>query len=220
MHPCYRLIATRRSPVTSLHALGAVCWAAGLAACAGAPARVSPGQAWPDQPSDYSDEYERWTRHDTLRDGVDMILDARATLLTTGWRAAFVSKQARLERLSPAETQEISRSEQQQADEYWEITLVIATQQHDWNDLTKNQRSMWVMRLCGAGDRCVKPEPVHRDRRPADVLGHWFRGVGPFHEVYRLRFPKKTSTGEPLWEEGAPLSLRMGSVLGAIEMRW
>lgn len=188
-------------------------------ACSG-PAAVRLQDGWPAVSIDYEDAYERWTRDDDARRGLDLVADITATLKSPEWRAAYVAERARRALLSPEQRARLEAEQRAEAEQYWEFEMLVATYHYTWNDFARRAKSMWRLSL-SAGDREVAPASIHEDRRPRGEIEAWFPALGPFHRAYIVRFPKTTADGLPLvGPDTKSLTLRVGSALGAVALVW
>jgi hypothetical protein len=190
-----------------------------LAGCGAGP--VSLDDSWPSQAGDYDDAYQRWTRHDRAYHGVDMVIDAHATLKAPEWRVAYAAAKARRARMQPDARAELFADEQKQMSEFWDVQLVVATHDYPVSDFSSNASSMWRMTLIGDGGREVMPITVKQDSRSRAEISAWFPALTPFHKAYVMRFPKTAEDGQPLVTAESPrLELRIGSALGTVNLVW
>lgn len=194
----------------------AVLWAM-VAACSAAPRPVTLTEQWPASPRAYSDANRDWTRSGERHRGFDKVLEVDATFKSPEWRAAYVAERAKRERLPADAHAELLASEQQEANDYYDVQLIVATYDERENDLQKGERSVWRLALIDDQGRQVTPISIKRDRRPAEIVRAYFPAMNPLAQAYIARFPKDAG----LLREGASkFTLRMSSARGAVELVW
>jgi hypothetical protein len=179
------------------------------------------GDDWPETAPDYDDAYERWTRRDRAYNGVDLVVDAYATLKSPEWRVAYAAAKARQAKMTPGARAALFDQEHQAMREFWEVELVVATHDYAVMDFSSNTTSMWRMTLIGDGGREVTPTSVRVDNRSRVEIGAWFPSMTPFHRAYVMKFPKLAADGQPLVTADSPrLELRLGSALATVNLVW
>jgi len=206
-----------------MKAIAALTVALSLAAvgCGSTP-KVSLTGDWPDKPGDYDDVSASWTRGGTLiapfRDGMDKLLDVRATFHAPEWRTAYVAFRAKREML-PADRRSQLLAEQRAADEkYYEVTLLVSTHTFRENDLQKGKRSVWRLALVDSKGNEREPIEVESVRTPRDYLKAYYPKLDPRDQIYIARFAKE---GLTLFSPGADkFSLKMASARGGVELIW
>lgn len=195
----------------------AVLWAMVAACSAAAPEPVTLTEQWPASPRPYSEANRDWTRSAELYRGFDKLLEVHATFKSPEWRAAHVAERAKRERLPPDAHAELLASEQQEAKDYYDVQLIVATYDERENDLQKGERSVWRLALIDDQGKQVTPISIKRDRRPAEIVGAYFPAMNALAQAYIARFPKDVA----LLNEGASkFTLRMSSARGAVELVW
>lgn len=196
-------------------ALGAVLIA--LAACAPAQKPVTMSDAWPASPRTYAEATRDWTRHGKLRVGFDDLIEVHATFKAPEWRAAYVSERAKRERLPADDHAELLAAEQQDAGDYFDVQLIVATYDQRENDLQKGDRSLWRVALIDDRNHQITPISIKRDRRPDEAIRAYFPAMNDFTEAYLARFPKEAAV---LREGASRFTLRLSSARGAVEIVW
>ncbi len=198
--------------------LGTILALALTSACGAAPERVRFTSEWPTKASNYEDTAIRWTRQGVLRaplsQQASQLMEVYATYLSTEWRAAYVNRQARLQKLSETRTEELATQQQEVAKTHHELQLLVTTYYSQHNDLHR-ERSIWRVILIDGNGNEVAAESVERDRRPREVISADFENFGDFAEAYTVRFPHT-----PALLTGESFSLRVSSSLGMIELDW
>jgi hypothetical protein len=195
----------------------AVLWATAAACSAAAPRPVTLTEQWPESPRAYGEANRDWTRSADLHGGFDKLLEVAATFKSPEWRAAYVAERAKRERLPAEGHAELLASEQQEATDYYDVQLIVATYDERENDLQKGKRSVWRLALIDDQGRQVTPISIKRDRRPAEIVRAYFPAMNALAQAYIARFPKDAA----LLREGASkFTLRMSSARGAVELVW
>lgn len=189
-----------------------------VAGCvSGGPARLT--SEWPDRVQPYDEAHATWTRKGSAYSGVDLSLAGVATFLSPSWRGAYVAEYARRAKLTENETRALRAKEEQASAEVWQFFVAAETHEYSANDLSRENRSMWTMTLLGPNGREVAPVDVRVDSRPRAELQTWFPDLGPFHKPYLITFPRVVD-GQPVLTDGEPVTLKIGSALGTIVLRW
>jgi hypothetical protein len=189
-----------------------------LVACGSAapPVRLTP--EWPtEEPGDYTDVTETWTRATNLRGAYQEVLELAATFKSPEWRAAYAARDAEVRHLNPdARKQRIAQA-QAELEGPWEFELMVTTWDRRENDLDRGKRSVWrVVLLDDAGNE-IEPLEIIKDKRPAFTLRADFPAYGDFSTAYIARFPRTA----PILGPGVKqVRLRMSSSRGGIELAW
>jgi hypothetical protein len=195
--------------------------ACALSACAGSPPPVNLSPAWPQAATDYDGALARWTRRDTIHEGLDHVLSVTATALSPDFRAAYVAERAHRLALSQPERSELTTSEQAATTETIQFEVLFSTNRSDWNDLAKYPRTMWRVALVGDDGRVVLPTQIVADKRVRAEIAEWFPDLGPFYKPYIVTFPRVAADGKPVLGEGSKrMALEIGSAIGRAEMVW
>jgi len=200
---------------------------AGLAACAaagcasGKPVLVDFSEASRDyRSSDYSDVYERWTRHDRAYFDVDAALEVWVTYKSWDFREAFVERYAAVYALSDEDRTALRRSQLESLHEAYEFHVTAQSANYKWNDLEK-PKSAWRLALVDALGHELAPESVRIDKLPDAVEAGFFPAKTPFSKSYSIRFPGPAHSGGDF--EGpktGSIMLRFSSPIGRVEITW
>jgi hypothetical protein len=188
-----------------------------LAACATAPGPVAFTSEWPAEAADYVETTRDWTRRGTIRQGYDQVLDLSATFKSTAWRAAYVDRRMTSERLPEDERPILVEGERKADAQYYEFELLVATYEHDENDLQKGEKSIWRMVLVDDRGIEIEPASVQRDRRPFEIIRSEYPHLDDVAVAYIARFPKQTDV---LADGAKKFSLKMSSARGVVELVW
>ena len=140
-----------------------------------------------------------------------------ATFKSPAWRVAYVNRTTKEQRLQPSERAQLLAQQQEQAEQYFEMELLVTTYNRPENDLQKNARSIWKLALLDDRGNRVSPIEVKRDRRPPAVIRSYFPQLDHFAIAYVVRFPKTISILRP---DAAQFSLRISGARGAVELVW
>jgi hypothetical protein len=204
---------------------------AALAGCASAPPPVQLSETWPTQAGDYRDVTDKWTRHARKRSGpdaeqgriVDQTLDVVATFKSPEWRAAYVKYRAEQNMLPPGEVAALTKTEQSENADHYEVMLLVATYDQRLNELQKGKRSVWRLALVDASGAELIAKEVRRDRRPRTEIAADFPHLTDFHEPYIAVFPRVDEKGarvDLLRPDARRFSLKMTSSQVGVELIW
>lgn len=186
--------------------------------CASSSAPVRFSQEWPGAARDYEETSQQWTRRGVLRaplkNQASQLMEVYATYLSTDWRASYVDRQSKLQKLSSARRVELEGEQKETAAKQHEVELLITTYYPQHNDLHR-ERSIWHVALVDDSGNEIAAQNVERDRRPREVVSAEFENFGDFAEAYRVTFP-----AEPAILKGKKFSLRVSSSLGMVEVEW
>lgn len=188
-----------------------------LVACGNTPGPVPFTSEWPAEAGDYQQTTRDWTRRGTIRQDYDQVLDVAATFKSTAWRAAYVDRRMSSEKLPEDERALLVEGERKSAAQYYEFTLLVATYEHDENDLQKGEKSIWRMVLVDDRGVEIKPASVKRDRRPRNIIRSEYPHFDDVAVAYVARFPKQTDV---LADGAKKFSLKMSSSRGVVELVW
>lgn len=195
------------------------------AACASsAPPVVQLSDQWPAQAGEYRDVTRKWTRHGRQRSSpdnhgnvFDQTLDVVATFKSPEWRAAYVKHRADNNKLPASEVAALTAREKADAQQVYEVMLLVATYDPRVNELQKGGRSVWRVALVDAAGSEIVASEIKRDRRPRSEIQADFPELGDFHEPYVARFPR---TVELLRPDAGRFSLKVTSAQAGVELVW
>ena len=87
--------------------------------CASSSAPVRFSQEWPGAARDYEETSQQWTRRGVLRaplkNQASQLMEVYATYLSTDWRASYVDRQSKLQKLSSARRVELEGEQKETA---------------------------------------------------------------------------------------------------------
>lgn len=189
-----------------------------LAGCGSAAPPVRLTTEWPTQePGDYNDVTETWTRSANLRGAYQEVLELAATLKSPEWRAAYAARDAEHRRLSAdARKQRIAQA-QAEMEGPWELELLVTTWDRRENDLDRGKRSVWRVALLGPDGHEIEPLEIVKDKRPAFVVRSEFPALGDFAQAYHVRFPREANVLGPNVRQ---VRLRISGERGGLEVKW
>jgi hypothetical protein len=189
-----------------------------LAACGSAAPLVRLTPEWPtEEPGDYTDVTETWTRATNLRGAYQEVLELAATLKAPEWRAAYAARDADHRGLTPdARKQRIAQA-QAEMEGPWELELMVTTWDRRENDLDRGKRSVWRLVLVDDAGNEIEPLEIIKDKRPAFTLRADYPAFGDFATAYIARFPR---TAPVLGPGVKQVRLRMSSSRGSVELAW
>lgn len=173
---------------------------------------------WPNEVSPYDATTKAWTRRGLLRASLSeqgsQLLELYATFLSTEWRAAYVGRQAELQKLSEDSRSSLEQEQRKRASEGYVVKLLVSTYHPEHNDLHRD-RSIWRVALIDSDGNEIPAESIEKDRRPRQLIAAEFENFGDFAEAYQVTFPHS-----PELLQGKEFALRIGSSLGTVEVNW
>jgi hypothetical protein len=195
-----------------------------VAACSSAPPPVQLSDRWPARAGDYRDVSRKWTRHgrqhsspDSHGNIIDQTVDVFATFKSPEWRAAYVRYRAERNKLPPSEVAAMTARQQSDAQQGYEVMLLVATYDKRLNDLQKGARSVWRVALVDASGAEIVASEIKRDRRPRSEIATDFPDLGDFYEPYVARFPHTVDLLRP---DAHRFSLKVTSSQAGVELVW
>jgi hypothetical protein len=167
---------------------------------------------------DYDDILEDWTRKDEIYDALDSVLFVFVTFHSPEFRKAFILRHPDVYGPGSDEASRIALTNPT-AELYHEFFISASTNDVTWNDLDKNEKSIWRVTLIGDGDEVVEGtvEKVKTTANIREIYPH----ITDFAKTYRVRFPLTGVSGKPIiTSHTSHFTLRIASALGAAEMSW
>lgn len=168
----------------------------------------------------YRQSLERYTRHQSLYQGLQRRLIWAATLEAPRFRQIRTAAYASIRRLTKAEFEALRREEARVGDDYLDFFVGFFTEQLTWNDLDSPD-SIWRMDLMVDGLLVLRPISIERVANPDPNVRALYPYLGAFSRAYRVRFARKDELGKPLIGAGAhSLTLRVSSAVAHGELHW
>jgi hypothetical protein len=176
---------------------------------------------------DYTDVYERWTRHDRALNEVDVALEAWGTFKSWDFREAYVERYASIYGLSQADRALLRQAQLDSFRQAYEFHLTAQSANYKWNDLEKKD-SAWRTTLVDGLGHELSPEYVRVVKLPDAYEREFFPAKTPFTKTYAIRFPVSGSsdTGvgigptEFVGPKTGTITLRISSPIGRVELSW
>lgn len=191
---------------------------AAAAACGSSAPLVRLTPDWPaEEPDDYQDTTENWTRTASLRGAYQEVLELSATFKSPEWRAAYAARDAEYRKLTAAARTQRMAQAQADMEGPWELELMVTTWDRRENDLDRGARSVWRVVLVDDAGNEIEPLEILKDKRPAFTLRADFPAFGDFAQAYIARFPR---TAQILGPGVKQVRLRMSSSRGSVELAW
>jgi hypothetical protein len=196
-----------------------------LGACASSVApSVQLSDQWPAQAGDYRDVSRKWTRHgrqhsspDAHGNIIDQTVDVFATFKSPEWRAAYVRYRAEHNKLPASAVEALTASQKTDAQQGYEVMLLVATYDPRLNDLQKGTRSVWRVALVDATGAEIVASEIKRDRRPRSEIAADYPDLADFYEPYVARFPHTVDLLRP---DAHRFSLKVTSAQAGVELVW
>ena len=188
-----------------------------LSACAGPPRPLSLQPPEDVGAVDYQDVLGRWTRSETIFDGLYSVAYLHATLHAPELRRAFLQRFPDAYGRGSEEARRLTLADPA-AETHWEFFLSASTAKYQWNDLA-DEDSIWRITLRSDDgpevDATVRAIPLNANLRV------FYPYLTPFSNGYGLEFPLTTPEGAPLiGPETRQVVLRISSAIGATELTW
>jgi hypothetical protein len=212
------------SSLTRSRSLLIALWAIGAAGCMGGrQVRVDFSEAPREYlAKDYSQVYERWTRHDYALTGVDKSLEVWTTFKSWDYREAYVERYASIYNLSAADRTSLRQAQLDGYQGAYEFTVTALAHEYRWNDLEK-ANSAWRVTLLDALGHELAPKEIKVERFPDAYEREFFPARNQFNRVftksYAIRFAVPAN-GEFAGVKSGALTLRFLSPIGRIDLVW
>jgi hypothetical protein len=188
-----------------------------LGACAGesnVPLSLQPNHEVTAE--DYDDILRRWTRHDTVYDGLDSKLFVHATFMSPEFRRVFALRHTEVYGPGSEETAVLITNPE--AEEQLEFFFSASTSSPNWNDFDK-ENSIWRVTL--ENEEHERVDGKVKRIRPSANMRVIFPYITDYAKTYVVRFPRSTPSGKPvLTASTVEVMLRMSSALGQARMVW
>lgn len=195
-------------------ALGAL--ACALLGCSMRPPRVGelpPALADQRAERDYQQVLERYTVHREVYALLDTRFLAAATFQSPSFRVARVKRLAAFQSWPSELLTRTLAEEEQQAGQFHEFFFGVHMNTPRYDDFDKKD-SVWRIALVTEAGQ-LAPSSVERVGRSNLNLRALYPYLDDFWVAYRIRFPTRSVTGEPLVPPGTKaLTLRVASTLG------
>ena len=177
--------------------------------------------------NDYSEVYQRWTRHDRALNEVDVALEVWGTFKSWDYREAYIEQYAAIYSLSQADRALLRQAQLDSFRQAYEFHLTAQSANYKWNDIEKKDSAWRLTLLDGLGHE-LSPEYVRVERLPDAYESAFFPAKTPFTKTYAVRFPVSgasdfgpgTGATEFAAFKSGSLTLRIASPIGRIELGW
>jgi len=169
---------------------------------------------------EYRASLSRFTRHQSLYQGLQRRLIWAATLEAPRFREVRSMAYASLRRLTESELESLIDLELREAESFLDFFVGFFTEQLAWNDLDA-ENSIWRIDLLIDGVIVLRPIAIERIADPDPNVRALYPYLGAFSRAYRVRFPRWDEHGRPLVDTGARnLTLRVSSAIAHGELTW
>jgi len=167
---------------------------------------------WPELGDSYIKTTEAWTRHQSLTDGIDVLVDASATLKSLPWREAFAGRYAAIYALSEDEAAKVLADQMLAHEQFVDVVLAVSSPQPRLADIGFDDPE-WRIFATQSGNRIslLELRPMERDEWPKGKLKAFFPYYKRWRKFYALRLPR---TGE------GPLTLTVAGPAGVMNFSW
>lgn len=168
----------------------------------------------------YRQSLERYTRHQSLYQGLQRRLIWAATMEAPRFREIRSEAYASIRRLTESELEDLLAEEVRVGDDFLDFFIGFFTEQLVWNDLDA-PNSIWRIDLLIDGVVVLRPIVIERIANPDPNVRALYPYLGAFSRAYRVRFPRKDELGQPLIRpEADTLTLRVSSAVAHGELSW
>jgi hypothetical protein len=173
--------------------------------------------------SDYTQVLKRWTREaDLINIGdLDTKLVVTATFESWDFRWAYVVRYAADYRLTVEQRRELLDTATKETTTSHDFYVALYGSTRRWTDLSKPDRSAWIVRLIDdVGDETA-PSKIEPILRPGAIEYRYFPYTNVWRQVFRIKFPRTTYDGRNTIAPGARwFGLRFAGAEGNTELRW
>jgi hypothetical protein len=165
---------------------------------------------------DYDDVLKRWTRHDTVYQGLDSKLFVHATFMSPEFRRAFALRHTEVYGPGSEETAVLITNPE--AEEQLEFFFSASTSSPQWNDFDK-ENSIW--RVTVEGDDHERVDGKVRRIRPSANMRIIFPYISDYAKTYVVRFPRTTPSQKAVITASTrEFDLKVSSALGQATLSW
>jgi hypothetical protein len=170
--------------------------------------------------NDYSDVYNRWTRHDFAMYQVEKALEVWATYKSWDFREAYVERYAASYSLSDADRNTLRAAQKDALHKAYEFHVTAQSANYKWNDLEKSS-SPWRVTLLDALGHELAPEmaTIKIEKLPEAYELEFFPAKTPFSKTYSVRFSPAAASDFAGIKSGS-ITLRIASPVGRVELTW
>jgi hypothetical protein len=168
---------------------------------------------------DYERVYERWTRHESALQEVDIALEVWVTFKSWDYREAYIERYADVYALSDADRKTLRKAQQEAFHAAYEFHVTAQSTNFKWNDLEKDS-SAWRATLVDALGHELSPEYVKIEKLPDVYEREFFPSKTPFSKSYSIRFTPGGEHGDFVGLASGSIMLRLASPAARIELRW
>lgn len=169
---------------------------------------------------EYRASLSRFTRHQSLYQGLQRRLIWAATLEAPRFREVRSMAYASLRRLTESELESLIDLELREAESFLDFFVGFFTEQLAWNDLDA-VTSIWRVDLLIGGARVLRPVAIERIVDPDPNIRALYPYLGAFSRAYRIRFPRRDELGNPLiGPDATEITLRVSSAVAHGELSW
>jgi hypothetical protein len=170
--------------------------------------------------NDYSDVYNRWTRHDFAMYQVEKALEVWATYKSWDFREAYVERYTASYSLSDADRNTLRAAQKDAFHKAYEFHVTAQSANYKWNDLEKSS-SPWRVTLLDALGHELAPEmgSIKIEKLPEAYELEFFPAKTPFSKTYSVRFAPAAASDFAGFKSGS-ITLRIASPIGRVELTW
>jgi hypothetical protein len=167
---------------------------------------------------DYSEVYERWTRHDFVSHDAEKAIEMWVTFKSWDFREAYIERYAATYSISDADRVALRQQQKNALHEAYEFHVTAQSANYKWNDLEKKS-SPWRFVLLDALGHELQPESIRVEKLPEVVEKDFFPAKTPFTKAYSVRFVAPPN-GEFAGVGSGAIVLRLSSPAGRVELSW
>lgn len=172
--------------------------------------------------TDYEDVAERWTRTADLITlaQLDNLLQTTATYESWDFRWAYVIRYVDDYRLTLEQRRKLLDKTLEETRNGHHFFVALTGGERRFNDLTK-PNSAWIVRLIDDTGNETAPDDIKVIKRPNTIEKTYYPYLTPFHQAFRIRFPRIGADGKPSVADKAQwVGLRFAGAQGSSELRW
>jgi hypothetical protein len=171
---------------------------------------------------DYTQVFQRWTRHAQLVRDIGTVIEMWATYKSWDFRQAYIEQYAETYGLGAAERRALSQAQLQAARTSYEFHVSAQSTDYRWNDLEQKD-SVWKVSLVDGNGNEVAPEGLIAEKLPTLYEMRFFPTRTDFSRTYTARFPRTGGDGADARFQGSStgrLIFRLAGPMGRAEVSW
>lgn len=182
--------------------------------------KVNPKVTYKESYRSYTKVLKQWTREKKSYDKIlDTIMLITATYESRAFRKAYLAEKIRAEAIPEKEANRLIHQSNEELEEKAVFFVTFYTPELKWNRLDSGDPA-WRLWLIDANGLKVAPFKVERIRKISLATTRYYPYWDRFSYCYKVTFPRKTESGEPLELEKGEVTFMLAGVYGKSELTW